>query len=452
MNGTRKMIASRRRAAFTGAARLTLIACSLGLGFRAGDDRLSGQEFERDPINYSSATPDNCLSRLQKRMDAGDVRLKHDEDFGYLSAVLQALSVPESSQSLVFSKTSFQRHRIAPRTPRALYFNDEVYVGFCQYGDVVEISAVDPQLGTVFYSLDQEAKDQPRFLRHNDTCLLCHGGSQTQGVPGHLVRSVYSDTGGFPILSGGTHLVNHTSPLTKRWGGWYVTGTHGDQAHLGNLIVTSKQVPNDLDNRAGLNVTNLAKFFDCSTYLTPHSDIVALLVLEHQTEAQNLLIRASFVTRQALHQEAALNRDLNESQDKRWNSTTVRIKDVGDALVKYLLFSGETTLTSRIQGTSSFAADFPKRGQRDRHGRALRDFDLERRIFKYPCSYLIYSPSFDAIPTETRDYVYHRLWDILTGTDTSPEFAHLSATDRQAIREILIDTKPGLPTEWRSDK
>lgn len=428
------------------------VLTAIALGISGPSRSACGQDFDKPPINYESAAASNRITELQARLDAGRERFEYDDHFGYLRAVLKALDVPVSSQSLVFSKTSFQRHRIAPRTPRALYFNDEVYVGFCQQGDVVEISAVDPQLGTVYYALPQEETTKPKFQRLGDSCLLCHGSSQTQGVPGHLVRSVFPDAGGFPILSGGTHRIDHTSPLKNRWGGWYVTGTHGDQPHLGNLVVTSKSVPDDLDNSAGRNVTDLSKLFDTTAYLTPHSDIVALLVLEHQTEAHNLLTRASFATRQALHQEAALNRELHEPPDHRWNSTTVRIRDAGESLVKYLLFSGEAALTSKIEGTSGFAAEFEKRGPRDRRGRSLRDFDLERRLFKHPCSYLIYSPSFDALPGEVRSFVLHRLFEVLTGADSSPAFAHLSATDRRAILEILIDTKAGLPEEWRIEK
>jgi hypothetical protein len=351
---------------------------------------------------------------------------------------------------LVFSKTSLQRHRISPHTPRALYFSDDVYVGFCQRGDVLEVSAVDPQLGAVFYTLDQERSDPPRIRRHGDSCLICHGSSPTHGVPGHLVRSLFVDPEGLPILASGSYRIDHTSPLKQRWGGWYVTGTHGDQTHLGNLVVRQRRVVEPVDNAAGLNVTDLSGRIDPTAYLTPHSDIVALMVLEHQAEGHNRITQAGFQTRLALHQEAALNRDLGQPEGQRWDSTTRRIKSVGEPLVQYLLFSGETELTARITGTSDFAAEFAHRGPRDDKGRSLRDFDLGHRLFKYPCSYLIYSAAFDALPAPVKDYVLRRLWDILNGHDSSKEFAHLSAADRQAIREILVATKKDLPDYWRS--
>jgi hypothetical protein len=406
-------------------------------------------EFDKEPINYGTATPRNVVSRLQERLDAGKVKLAYDEDVGYLRSVLRELRVPVSSQMLVFSKTSLQRERIAPYSPRALYFNDDVFVGYCQNGQVMEVSAADPRLGAVFYTLDQDGDRKPRFRRQTDNCLLCHGSTHTHGVPGHVVRSVFPDARGLPILSAGTTRVDHTTPLEKRWGGWYVTGTHGKQKHLGNLVIPGREVDDAVENTTGLNRTDLKGRFNPAAYLSPHSDIVALMVFEHQADALNLITRANFLTRQALHYEATLNREMKLPPTNRWDSTTVRIKSAGDPLVKYLLFSDEAKLTAPVRGTTSFAEEFSKRGPRDGKGRSLRDLDLERRLFKYPCSYLIYSESFDALPGPVRDYVLRQVWDVLTGKDTSKDFAHLSAADRTAIREILVATKPNLPPYWR---
>lgn len=408
------------------------------------------QDFEHEPINYATATPDNRVSQLQSKLDGDSAQLKYDDQVGYLKSVLDNLDIPISSQTLVFSKTSLQRHRITPKTPRAIYFNDDVYVGFCQQGDVVEISAVDPQLGAVFYTVDQEPTEKPRFTRQTDNCLLCHGSTHTRGVPGHTIRSLYVDSAGFPVLSMGTHRIDHSSPLSKRWGGWYVTGTHGNQQHLGNLIVNGKQDREPVDNGAGQNVTDLNSRIKTSTYLSPHSDLIALMVLEHQVEAHNLLTRANFQTREALFAEQRLNKELGEPEGHRWDSTTTRIKSSCEALVKYLLFCDETPLTAELQGTSTFATDFNSRALRDSQGRSLRDFDLTQRLFKYPCSYLVYSRAFDELPAEAQDMVYRRLWDVLSGTDQSKPFAHLSAEDRTAIREILLATKTGLPEYWKA--
>jgi hypothetical protein len=407
-------------------------------------------DIERKPINYNTAPADNAITRLEQRLDKGRATLAHEKGFGYLRSLLSELQVPQSSQMLVFSKTSLQRHRITPEKPRAIYFNDDVYVGFCQQGDVLEITAVDPQLGAVFYSLDQKPAEKPRFVRQTESCLLCHGSSQNQGFPGHLARSVYSDGDGNPILSSGTYRIDQTSPLKQRWGGWYVSGTSGKQTHLGNLIVRDRQPPEQIDNAAGLNVTDLSRCCQTASYLTPHSDIVALMVLEHQTEMHNRITRANFLTRIALYEEADLNKAFGRPANFRSESTVSRIRSAGEPLVKYLLFSGEAPLTERIQGTSSFAREFVQAGPRDRRGRSLRDLDLEHRLVKYPCSYLIYSAAFEGLPGPVKDYVLQRLWDILNGRDTTTAFAHLTAADRRSILDILLETKPTLPEYWRS--
>jgi len=414
------------------------------LSVTAGERTFAADDFESQPINYSATIPQNVVSRLKTEFDLGRVRLEFDARWGYLRSLLQVLNVPESSQMLVFSKTSFQRQRISPNTPRALYFNDDVYVGYCAVGDVMEISAVDPNLGAVFYTLDQEQLDKPRIARQADSCLLCHANSQTLGVPGFVVRSVYVDAAGFPILGSSAFQSDHTSPLKNRWGGWYVSGTAGKQKHLGNLIIAANQTPEETDNTAGMNLTSLAGRFNASKYIGESSDIVALLVMEHQTAAHNLITAANFQTRVALAQAAKRSGQSKQPAIRLQEGTSNRIKAIGEELIKYLLFSQEAQLTERIQGTTSFAADFAARGPRDKRGRSLRDFDLTRRLFKYPCSYVVYSPAFDALPNEVKSHVSKRMGEILCGTDKSPAFAHLSAADRLAIIEILRDTKPGL--------
>ncbi len=406
-------------------------------------------DFEREPIRYSTASANNVIQRLQDRLNAGSAKLRFDDEHGYLKSVLDELHVPLSSQTLVFSKTSLQRERITPKTPRALYFNDDVYVGFCLHGAVMEISAVDPNLGAVFYTLDQEPSERPKFVRQTDNCLQCHGASQLRGVPGHLLRSVFVSRSGEPILSFGGSRVDQTTPFAQRWGGWYVTGTHGKQKHLGNCIVRGEQQPEEIDNTAGQNVTDLRTHLTIANYLTPHSDLVALLVLEHQTEMHNLIAKANFETRLALYQESALNRELGRSEDYQSETTYRRIKSVGEPLLRYLLFSKEAPFTDKIQGTSSFAVEFVQRGPRDPKGRSLRDLDLEKRLFKYPCSYLIYSPAFEALPAPVKRYVYDRLRDVLDGRDYTRDFDHLTAEDRRAIREILVATLPEVARSWR---
>jgi len=406
-------------------------------------------DIEREPVNYLKSPLSDPISQLQKRINTEEVHLTFDDKSGYLASVLKMLNVSETSQMLVFSKTSFQRNRIHPRTPRAIYFNDDVYVGWCVNGDVVEITAVDPQLGGIFYSLDQEEVDHPKFTRHTDSCTLCHASSVTQGVPGHLIRSVFPDGVGNPILSTTTYRTTSQSPLKHRWGGWYVSGTHGQQRHMGNMIAKSSREPESFDVDAGANITDLSKLINVDPYLTPHSDVVALMVFEHQAPAHNALTLANYQAKLALRDEEIL-RDLDREPNRpRTEGIQRRLDHAAELVLKHLLFVEEAALTDRIQGTSGFAEQFTQRGPRDKRGRSLREFDLQSRIFKYPCSYLIYSAAFDGLPAELKQIVYRKLHDVLIGIDQTSTYQHLSQEDRQTILAILLDTKRDLPASWR---
>jgi hypothetical protein len=407
------------------------------------------EDFERPPISYSESAPDNVVSRLIADLDAGRKQLAyHEGGWGYLPALLEALDVPISSQALVFSQTSLQRSRISPKRPRAVYFNDDVYIGFCQSGDVLEVSVADPQLGAVFYTVDQKQPDKPRLDRQTDACLLCHSSSRTESVPGHLVRSLLVDRGGQPLLSAGSYTVDHRTPLERRWGGWYVTSQKESPRHLGNLILRGSERDIDIDSAQGPALDNLQDCFDVSRYLAPHSDIVALMVLEHQALVHNRIAKASFAARQAMHYEEALRKALNEAGDEPLESTTRRIQSAGDDLVDALLFVDEAALPSPIAGTSAFAQEFAERGPFDGQGRSLRQFDLRSRMFAYPCSYLIYSDAFAALPKPMHDFVWQRLREVLIDGQHLERFPHLSDLDRQAIVEILRATVPDLPADW----
>ncbi len=268
----------------------------------------------------------------------------------------------------------------------------------------------------------------------------------TQGVPGHLVRSVFPDSSGNPILSTSTYRTTWQSPFKERWGGWYVSGTHGHQRHMGNMIVKNTREPEAFD--AGANVTDLSKLINVEPYITPHSNIVALLVLEHQSPAHNGLTLANYQAKLALGDEDILRKIDKDPNSPRTEGIQRRLDHSADLVLKHLLFFDETPLTDRVQGTSGFAEQFAQRGPRDKRGCSLRDFTQQSRIFQYPCSYLIYSAAFDGFPTELKKIVYRKLHDVLTGQDQSPKYKHLSATDREALLEIVLDTKRDFPESW----
>lgn len=381
-----------------------------------------------DPAIRYAQEPNDSVARLEKRLEAGQAKLEYSGPQGYLASVLHELGINVDSQVLVFSKTSIQLPKISPRTPRALYFNDEVSVGYVQGGDVLEITSLDPKLGIILYTLDTEKADKPEFSRRDD-CLKCHQGPVTLGVPGLLVSSVHPRTDGRDS-HGSAYMTDDRSPLNERWGGWYVTGTHGDQKHLGNNVnLLDPLQPGGPAGPDSQNVTNLDSYFNTSRYLAPTSDIVALMVLEHQTRMTNLMTRIGW--------------------DARINPKDPNLNSEIEEMLTYMLFADEEPLKSPVAGVSTFTKTFVERGPRDHQGRSLRDFDLKTRLFRYPLSYMIYSLAFDGMPDAVRDRIYDRLYDILTGKDQNKPFARLAADDRRALLEIVRDTKKGLPAWWK---
>jgi hypothetical protein len=175
--------------------------------------------FDEGTENYNKAQPNDPVSQLQAWVKTNKTTLEFSPEHGYLDAVLEKLKIPKSSQVLVFSRTSFQRERISPKTPRALYFNDDVYLGFIPGAPILEISAADPKLGGVFYTIDQHKQTKPKFTRE-DQCLDCHASARSMGVPGHLLRSLQTDETGAPELTSAISEVNHRTPIEDRWGGW----------------------------------------------------------------------------------------------------------------------------------------------------------------------------------------------------------------------------------------
>ena len=392
--------------------------------------------YELPPIRYSKTPAADPVAKLDLQ------RLRFEDEHGYLKSFLAALDIPPSSQALVLSKTSFQLRRISPRSPRALYFNDDVYVGWVQGGEVMEISAVDPQLGAVFYTLSQKEVERPRPVRQTDACLQCHDSrGLALGVPGHIVRSVYPSGDGTPQLNLGTFRTNYKSPFAERWGGWYVTGEHGGMRHLGNVTYPDSAPDFERLAERGANVKDLAGRVDVDPYLSPGSDLVALMVLEHQTYVHNLITRANHETRIAMLQCEDINRLTGDPPGTMTEGTRSRIRANGEPLVEALFFSEEAPLTAPVKGTSGFAEAFEKRGP-------LRKFDLQHRLFALPCSYLVYSKAFDGLPPAAKSYVSGRMRDILLGRDTGKAYAHLTAEDRAAILKILRDTLPAFTRDW----
>lgn len=395
-----------------------------------------------EAIGYQRQAPVDPVARLAQDMAAGKRRLTRDQTTGYLKSLLAALAIPEASQTLVFSKTSFQRDLIAPHTPRALYFNDDVYVGYVADGTVLEIASVDPVLGATFYVLDQQGPG-PVPERKQEDCLRCHESGMTDDAPGFLLRSVFVNPEGHPAFSEGSFLTKPDSPFEQRWGGWYVSGTHGLGRHLGNSVLQAGQHNETFDRETGANVKTLRGRFSAGAYLQETSDIVALMVLEHQTHVHNMLTRANYHTRIALADNRVVNQALGHPGDGLRDATRRRIEGAVEPLLRAMLMVDEAPLPDAIAGNSTFAAEFARRGPFDGGGRSLRQLDLKRRLFALPLSYLIYSPALDGLPALARTQFWKRLCAVLSGVD--PLAARLTKAERSTISQLLRDTKPSAP-------
>lgn len=387
-------------------------------------------------IRYPGDQPQDAVSRLAARLARGEVRLGTSGSAGVLPSLLDALDIRRDSQLLVFSKTSFQHASISPRRPRAIYFNDQAAVAVVPGTGTIELAAIDPRQGALFYTLNGVDRATPPITRR-DTCLQCHHGVATMGVPGLFVSSVFPTTGGTPDPEGAI-ITDHRTVFAERWGGWYLTGTTGPLAHRGNAVAGNPAEPTRLDTTGTRNLTSLAGRFPGGDYLEPTSDVVALMTFEHQTQGLNHLVRLGWEARAVAAGGPPLP------------PTTPSLDERVDQVVRYLTFVDEVRLPAPLRGVSSFTRTFPERGPRDGRGRSLRDFDLQQRLFRYPLSYLVYSAAFDALPATARDRVYRRLFDVLSGADRRPAFAALPEAARLAALEILRETKPELPAYWRS--
>jgi len=406
----------------------------------AGQQRTDAFVESRDhpAIAYSTGAVRNAVADLNDQLRRGVVKLPFDPATGYLQPLLNALHLPIDSQTLVFSQGSNQGSQISPTNPRAIYFNDTVMLGWVRGGDALEVAAHDERQGVLFYSLGQKPAQTPR-LERDDHCLLCHLTWDTLGVPGLQVLSTFQMSDDPNAYASGL-TADHRTPFSDRWGGWYVTGQPPTPQHQGNVPVVVSAQELQRPRRAAPHLTSVSGQFDTRGFPSPHSDVVALMVLEHQTRMVNLMTRVGWETRVAMPtgqvapQRPAASRKLPPRV----------LEAVGD-LVDYLLFVDEPSLTSPVAGSSGFTQRFSELGPKDSRGRSFRQLDLKSRLFRYPCSYMIYAPAFDALPPDAKDAIYERLWAIVSGAERDRRYDRLSTTDRQAIVEILKDTKHDLP-------
>ena len=409
--------------------------------------------YEKAPFNYWSRELDNPITRLQKRLDEGKVVLPLGDEKALMAALLKELEVSPESQVVVFSKTSLQRDRISRQHPRSIFFNEQTYVGTVP-GGLFELTTMEKELGPIFYHLDANRPDRkvPRFDR-TENCMSCHGGGTTDYLPGFVVRSVFPDEVGEPLYQAGTSLIDQNSPLNNRWGGWFVTGNTGNLSHRGNATATMLEGNAQLHSDGVFNQTNLDKFFDTKRYLRSSSDVVSLLVLEHQAGMHNRITKASYDVRGAIERRMDLLTELGEKPENGLSGSALSVaKSHVEKVLQFLLFAGEAALPEGgVQGSRATVDAFLERRIATKDGRSLRDLQLLNRIFKYRCSYLIYAEEWDSLPAPFLEMVYQRLFDILTSKEPVKGYEHLVASERQSILEILRETKKGLPAYWMKD-
>ena len=405
-------------------------------------------DYEQPPVSYSATAPQDAVARLQRRLSSGALAFPGD-DRTVLQAVLRELEVPVASQVLVFSKTSLQRGRINPSRPRALYFSESAYVGWVP-GGLIEVTTIDPQLGPVFYSFDpQEARGGARTFVRDADCLRCHGGNFVRGIPGVFARSVVPGETGEPLFRHGSEIVDDETPFEKRWGGWYVTGYTGALNHRGN-IVGAEQHDALVFEPTEKRPAELSGYFDAAPYLAPTSDVVALLVFEHQMAVQNSLTRAAHNTRRMLQYQRSLQKTFGDpiSDEPAYDSVKSVINSAVEDVVDRLLFRRAAPLPPGVVGSEEFRRRFVDGAPRSRSGHALKDFQLRDRLFAVRCSYLIYSEMFGALPEQLKTRILDRLHAVLQDDDPRKRYEYLAAEEKRRIYEILVETHPDARARW----
>jgi len=394
---------------------------------------------EYPTIGYGGKAQHNEIEHLQDRLDRGEVKLEFRGPRGYLDSVLQLLDIDPSSQVLVYSKTSLQVDHISAATPRAIYFNDDTYVAWVQNSETLELAVMDDNLGPVFYTLHNAPGGTTAFDRQSSRCLTCHdrfamaGG----GLPQFLLDSAVVDTDGIVIGDTTPVETDDKTPLPQRWGGWYVTGVPDGLKHLGNMQIRRG---GNASQHSGRTLRNLQGLLDTTPYVRGSSDVVALLVLEHQLLIKNLITRLNYKARTWVADQA---------YDAVPAQTQKRIRGMVEQLVRAMLFTDAVEYPSPLAGTAGYDKWFVSQGPHDAQGRSLREFDLHTRLFKYPLSYVIYSDAFNALPSYVKSQAYQRLHEILSGEDHSAAYSKLTAEQRKSILDILTATKSDFASATR---
>ncbi len=414
-------------------------------------------DYQLPPHEYYEGDSQDPVSLLVRRIEAGEKTPDFSSQRAFVDWLLAELEIPAASQTMVFSRTGLQRQVVSPHNPRALFFNDETYMTWIP-GGMVELASYDPHRGPLFFLLQGSDDPKPEKVNFNrrESCLNgCHAGSATNYLPGLLARSLHVDAEGNPtavdkagiVINAISNHENmfHTMPLKERWGGWFVTGGHEAADHIGNLVVPS---------RGATPVPAPALAETKASYPHgPSSDILPLLVQDHQIGLLNTLYESLYRWRTALHLA-------NEKRAADGEAPLVQLEagSIADLMpkfdksVKQFLFAGEAPLPGGgIVGDPAFIEAFRATRVEDAKGRSLRDFDLKTRLMKHRCSHMILSRQFQGMPEEFRSILLGRIREVLTARPAPAGFDHLSDDERAALLEILGETVPGFAVKTLAD-
>jgi hypothetical protein len=417
---------------FRSTARILVgLALGLALPFPSPSARAASVDFEAPPHRYFERTPTDRFTRLEAAFVSGQIPLDRTNELTFLRSLLKALEIPESSQLLVYSTTSLQLSLISPANPRALYFSDDLSVGFIP-GGRIELTSLDPELGAIFHIFDIPRGDGPLRPERARRCMNCHANEDTEQVPGLVVKSVVPGPGGGSLDAFRQGRSGHDVPLADRLGGWHLTGADGWTNHWANL--TGRLKDGEIErfpNPPGVR-------FRWDRYPVATSDALAHLVHEHQVGFVNRAVALGYQARQWAHEDGATGTAAHQAA----------LESGAEKLLRYLLFADEVPLPAGgVAGDPQFRKDFG-RTQRAVAGRSLREFELQTRLFKHRCSYMIYSPVFQGLPAGLKLRLYQRLGEVLRDGSREPDYAYLPVAERAAIRDILRATLTDLPPGW----
>ena len=416
-----------------------IIRLACGMAFGTGFSAAEIDVWDLPPLRYSETAATDVLTKLAASAPPGMVPATGETPLERLRFVLRLLDVPEESQILVFSKTSKQNPLINPGNPRCLFFNENTYVGYVPGGSI-EVITHDPVLGAIFHLIrpGNEANTLS-ITRETSSCLSCHGTARTESAPGVMVRSLFTDASGQPLFSLGSFQIDHSSPIRERWGGYYVTG-QSSLPHLGNR--TFEETPDRVFPDKPLELESLNGRIDISRYLRPTSDIVALMVLEHQCLVHNALAAASLNYRRMCW----LQKSINPEGDPDQGSASRYADEAAARIVKLLLFENEAELGENgIEGNPAFQDAFLRRYPKTKDGHSLADFHLYKRLFKHRCSYMVYSAAFRSLPERIRQAVTRELLGVLNSQPSPGNHPDLKSSERRRIASILGETLPDWP-------